>query len=182
MENILPDFKINGMWVKNFTVTKGVYARTRSYYAWKSLKRRCLECNSVNNFKDFQHFAESMRSLDFLYERESNGKLWQVDKDFNLNGDRSYCEDNIILLPNEINPFITNMDVDRELPLGVIFIDRTKGGKFKGLTKAYRANCKDRVVFGGTKYLQYYDNPLDAHLSWVEEKKALLCSKMKQES
>jgi hypothetical protein len=170
------------MWVKNFTVEKGVYARTRSYYAWKSLKRRCVEYSSVNNFKDFQHFAESMRSLDFLYERESNGKLWQVDKDFNLNGDRSYCEDNIILLPNEINPFITNMDVDRELPLGVIFIDRTKGGKFKGLTKAYRANCKDRVVFGGTKYLQYYDNPLDAHLSWVEEKKALLCSKMKQES
>lgn len=180
MEIVVDDFKCNGVWVKNLTVN-GVAARTRSYLAWKSLNNRCKNYGSLNKFDDFQQFAEFMQTLDFKMQREVNGKLWQCDKDFNLFGDRSYCENNILLLPNEINSFITSMDKDRDLPLGVIYIDRTEAGQFKGLTKPYRANCKDRVTHGTTKYLQYFETPLEAHLAWVKEKKSLLLVKMTKE-
>lgn len=180
MEIVVDDFKRNGIWVKNLTLN-GVSARTRSYLAWKSLNNRCKNYGSVNNFEDFQHFAEFTQTLDFKMQREANGKLWQCDKDFNLLGDRSYCETNLLLLPNEINSFITNMDKDRNLPLGVIYVDRTSSGKSKGLTKPYRADCKDRVTHGNTKYLQYFETPLEAHLAWVKEKKSLLLAKMTKE-
>jgi hypothetical protein len=181
METIVDDMKREGMWVKNLTLN-GVHVRTRSYYAWKSLNNRCRTYGSINKFEDFQHFAEFMQTLEFKMQRETNGKLWQCDKDFNLLGDRSYCENNLIILPNEMNSFITSMDKERELPLGVIYIDRTCGGEFKGLTKPYRANCKDRVMYGSTKYLQYFETPIEAHLAWVKEKKSLLLAKMTKQN
>lgn len=181
METIVDDFKYNNLWVKN-TMKCGVSARTRSYLAWKSINTRCKNYGSINKFEDFQHFAEFMQTLDFKMQRESNGKLWQCDKDFNLHGDRSYCENNLVLLPNEMNSFIISMDKERDLPLGVIYIDRTSNGQLKGLSKPYRANCKDRVVHGATKYLHYFETPLEAHLAWVNEKKLLLLSKMKKEN
>lgn len=180
MEIVVDDFKRNGRWVKNLTLN-GIATRTISYLAWKSLNNRCRTYGSINRFDDFQQFAEFMQTLDFKMQREPNGKLWQCDKDFNLYGDRSYCENNLILLPNEINSFITSMDNERDLPLGVIYIDRTFGGEFKGLTKPYRANCKDRITHGSTKYLKYFETPLEAHLAWVKEKRSLLLTKMTKE-
>lgn len=180
-EIIIGDTKINGLWSKGYTLPEGVYGRTRAGSLWKAINTRCRKYNSVNNFENFQHFCEYIQGLAFKMEFESNGKYWQIDKDLNLLGDRSYNEANIIFVPNEINSFITNMSLPRELPLGVTYIDRTSSGKFKGLTKPYRANCKDRVGYEeGTVYLHYYDNPTDAHIAWLTHKLKLLKEKIQQ--
>lgn len=175
-ETIIEDFKVNFQWRKGITLSKDLYGRTRSGSLWKSINTRCKNYGSVNNFENFQDFTEHMQTLQFLMEKEKNGKFWQIDKDFNLSGDRSYSKENVIMLPNEINSFITNMDKDRELPLGVVFIDRTFNGN-KGLSKPYRANCKDRAGFGSTVYLEYFSTPEEAHLAWLSHKRDLLLDK-----
>lgn len=177
-EVIIPDFKVRGLWSKGTTIDKDLFGRTRAGSLWKCINSRCKKYKSVNNFHNFQTFAEYIQGLDHLMSKEPNGKFWQIDKDFNLYGDRSYCESNILFLPNEINSFITSMSKIRDLPLGVTYIDRSDGGNLKGLSKPYRASCKDRVSGAGTTYLEYFATPEEAHFAWIKHKKLLLETKM----
>lgn len=180
----IEDYKEDGIWSKGKTISidgRKVYARTRSSGLYKGLQWRCRDYGSVNRFEDFQHFTEFNQSLEHRMSKEPNGKFWQLDKDLNLYGDRSYSEDNCLFVTNELNSLFTNMSVNNGLPLGVCYIDRTNNGLWKGLVKPYRANCKDRSSGRKTVYLDYCETALEAHLVWIDFKLKLLKTKIDKE-
>ena len=130
---IVEDLKdVNGLWYKY--ITSGVARNvTSSYSRWAGMTQRCktggsvqklqptyIGCIMSENFKDFQYFA-NWHTKQVGY----NVKGYQLDKDILTAGNKVYSEDTCVLVPQELNKFLTARANDRgSLPQGVCFYVR----------------------------------------------------------
>lgn len=166
-----PDFKYrDGRWAGvSYQVYEGVVhlitTRARVYY--DSMLTRCrkggdyqkrfptyLACS--HNFKDFQEFAEWCQSQKGYANLDDLGKLWTLDKDILVPGNKIYSKDTCVFVPEYINNMIIKRKKDSKFPRGV-----SHGG---GRSKKFKARCnmggKGRVVVG------WAYSPEEAHKIW----------------
>lgn len=135
---------------------------TIEYAAWRNMLARCYVekvnlkqesysgCLVSDEFKIYSNFyewyQENKISDDFKYH---------LDKDLLLNGNKLYSKDTCLLIPREINNFLTKRDSLRgEFPVGVCF--------HKPLSKFRAQISKDKKRF----HLGYFDNINDAFLEY----------------
>lgn len=82
-----------------------------------------VDCDSSENFKDFQYFAEWCNN-----QIGWNDYKFQLDKDLLVKGNKLYSEDNCVFLPSYINNFIVVQKKGIQgLPAGIFFCDRHCG-------------------------------------------------------
>lgn len=131
--------------------TKGlVYSVTENkkvvleYRCWANMLQRCMEsykhiCPTYDgircsdNFKYYPHFYEWCNRQTGFGNTDEKGKVWQLDKDLLIKGNKLYSEDSCVFLPHKINTLLTKRQNDRgSLPVGV---------SLHNMTGKYQANC-----------------------------------------
>lgn len=150
----------NGLFVKQ---------KTRAGRLWGSVVQRTSSgssiqnrdkgyVGSVNEFKDFQHFAEWCQDQDGYMNRDENGKFWQLDKDLLIPGNKSYSPNLCIFVPSHVN---------------TIFLDggnKSKKGLPFGVSKPYSKSFYATSSGIGGGFLGKFDTAQEAHLAWQMNK------------
>lgn len=123
-ETVVLYYPKEGVFPTSYTLIKdGVRARrsTNLYNCWTNMSQRCLEGSSqqlkiksyegcINNFNNYQEFAEFCYNLPFFTYLDEFGKPYEIDKDikgFLSNKSGLYSKDTICMLPKDINCFLT---------------------------------------------------------------------------
>lgn len=145
---------------KYMTSINGV--ATDAYNTWHNLLRRCYSdsakdkfpayygiCTVCKQWHNFQNFAEWFENNKY----DVNERL-HIDKDILYPGNKIYCSDTCILVPQSINMLFMNKPNKRGLPNG---ISLTQTGKYDV------KYCK--------KKLGRYNSLEDAFLVYAKEKK-----------
>lgn len=168
---IVPDFKINGLWIKH-KGSEPNRTRTNAYRVWYSMINRCtdgkavrdkyknyLECSVSENFKDFQYFAEWCQS-QVGYGVDG----YQLDKDILIKGNKIYSEDTCAFVPSHINSLILKLErVRGECPIGVVFEQR-------------RNKYMAHMSYGNseTRFIGYFNTSEDAFYAYKFEKEKFI--------
>lgn len=104
---------------------------TRAGVLWASVKARCTKGNTaqtnrlsyeetVNNFSDFQSFAEWCNAQQGYMSKDAREVFWHLDKDIITPFNKAYSAENCCFVPNEVNALFTYSTQSRgEYPLGV---------------------------------------------------------------
>lgn len=143
----------------------------KEYALWHNVLLRCydenfhhktpsyLGCSVSNNFRYFPYFKEWCHQQIGFGLKDDNGKLFQLDKDILIQGNKIYSEDTCVFVPHEINTLFTSRKAKRGLyPIGVSYEKRVK--KFQAIS----------VFEGKSKKLGYFDCAEDAFLAYKEAK------------
>lgn len=162
------DFKgENGLWVKSYGNRGADRTKTVSYMKWSAMMSRCsiggsiqnkhstyIGCSASELFTDFQSFT------DWHIQQVGYGVVgYQLDKDILVSGNKTYSEDVCVLVPQELNKFLTSRDAARgEYHQGVSL--HRQNGRFQA-----------EVRFGSkTKYLGCYDTVTEASSAYKAAK------------
>lgn len=127
MPKVINDFKRDGKWVNGVTIC-GERFVTRSGMKWGGMKQRCkkdghaqkqrpsyIGCTYSLFFSKFQNFADWFTS-QVGYECTD----YHIDKDILVPGNKEYHEDRCLLIPKELNCFLTGHEAARgKFPQGV---------------------------------------------------------------
>lgn len=109
--------------------------------------------------QNFYAWADSKPQSRYL---DSEGKIWELDKDLLVKGNKTYGEQFCTFLPSEINVFLADKPRDK-MPRGVNYIrPKTLNSK-----DGYIARCH---MNGVREYLGYYDTPMQAFYKYKEVK------------
>lgn len=143
----------------------------KAYQLWQGVLERCYnesvrcryptykKCSVVEGWKNFNVFASWCVEQKGFFEKDKNGKVFHLDKDILVKGNKVYSPETCCFVPREINNLILSADnVRGSYPLGVYY-DK-KVGKFKG-----QMNCE-----GSQKHLGYFDTPEEAFLAYKQAK------------
>lgn len=135
---------------------------------WKAILYRCYNKNSLEKnatykgctvdekWHNFQNFA------GWYYENyPSDGKVYELDKDLKVIGNKIYSENTCLFIPHNINTFITQ----RCNALSPNLI----GTSYRVNYKKYIARCGNPVT-GKRENLGYFNTELEAHLAWRKRK------------
>lgn len=115
----------------------------------------------VNNFIDFQEFAEWSQSQVGYSAKESCGKVWSLDKDIKGCGS-VYSPEDCIFVPQAVNKFLTLRTLDRgECHLGVHSVER-------GEEMWYRAQVS--MGLPGNRKSKLFSTEEEAHRFWQVNK------------
>ena len=114
------------------------------------------DCKIVEEWHNFQNFAEWAIEAKNSEAREENGRLYALDKDMVKEGNRIYCPEFCVFIPNEVNCFHTKKEVG---DTGYAGVNRLVG-KETSYKTGYIARCNKGSV---REYLGYYDTPEEAH-------------------
>ena len=135
------------------------------YSIWKSMLRRCKEhasytdCSVVDEWLEFQPFAEWLKSNDFY------GLGYDLDKDILSKEAKVYSPETCVLVPRHINIIFKapRQSVKHDLPIGVCY-------QARNARKKYGAS----VSRAGKKrlYLGYFECPQEAHQAYVVAKES----------
>ena len=133
-----------------------------SYVQYKSMVQRCTYKGKLRtdyagnnltpewlNYDNWMDWANNQKGFLNL---EANGRIWSLDKDILKKGNKHYCPDLCVFVPNALNQFFKIQESSRsDLPLGVY----TQDG----------VNYKVRVNNGKGQhiYLGQYLDPNEAH-------------------
>ncbi len=166
----VPDFRdINGRWVTTYHVQHTQH-HTRAGKLWTSINTRCkvggcyqkkfpTYVGTTNGFGDFQDFVEWCHGEYGYLNKEDNGRFWSLDKDYISCGNKVYCEDKCLFVPNRVNSLLLGCDSSRgDHPLGVCWHKQSS---------KYLAYCCGN---GKQKYLGSFTTPLLAHQMWQKYK------------
>ena len=136
------------------------------YRKWVDMLRRCYSgnlqsksprykgCYVCEEWKYFSNFKRWMEQQDW------EGK--DLDKDFLVEGNRTYSPSACIFIPQKVNKFVTTSGKMRgDHPIGVRLDKRRK-------KNPYLSQCSDGS--GVQKYLGYFATPEQAHQSWLQKK------------
>ena len=153
------------------------YAPVELYAYWQRMMTRCyneleqqkpssrsyIDCSISSEWHNFQNFAEWALKNPYYGNYDEKGKIWHIDKDILVHGNRVYSENTCLFIPNEINIIFVDNQIGNTGYLGVNYIKpATKGAK-----EGYIARC----YFGGErKYLGYYSTPKLAYQAYREAK------------
>lgn len=170
MSNIPDEKDMSGMWIKNKTISEGVYGTTRACTLWKNIVSRCSEGGQYqdrfitykgcsNAFEDFQDFTDWCQSQYGYNFRENNGRYWHIDKDFLGWNSLVYSKDSCIFIPQRVNLILCTRKNDRgDYPLGV---RANRSGNFE-------ARCAG--INGERVNLGTFKDPYTAHKAWQRHK------------
>lgn len=162
----------DGIFISTKTVGSGedkVRYFTRAGLLWSDINKRCGNLSGknprysdvVNDFADFQDFADWANSQFGYLNTEESGRMWALDKDILLHGNKNYCAELCLFVPMRVNGlFLSNASARGELPIGVS-MDRN----------SIKASCRD-YIDGKTKnrHLGAFACPEEAHRAWQKYK------------
>lgn len=149
----------------------------REYSLWYSLIRRCysevyqkdkptyIGCEVSENFKNYTYFYEWCQKQVGFNSKDSNGKVWQLDKDILSQGKKIYSEETCCFVPIDINALFVGTSQKRkyDLPAG-ISIKSTKTG--------YGATCS--LGKKQRKHLGYFKTVEEAIQAYNSKKKEVI--------
>ena len=98
------------------------YAMLVRCYQEKSLlkNKSYVGCSVSESFKDYRKFKKWCNKQIGFRSRDEKGKVFHLDKDILIKGNKIYSEDTCCFVPHEINSAITSTGVkENELPVGV---------------------------------------------------------------
>lgn len=127
--------------------------------------KRYEDCQVVEEWYNFQNFCEWAIKQKNSTRKEENGRLWHLDKDMVSRGNRLYCPELCVFLPNEVNAFYTKKEIGNTGYPGVNYI---KPGS-KNAKEGYIARC---CIGEERKYLGYYYSPEQAFEKYRQCKEA----------
>lgn len=144
----------------------------RAYHVWKgviersfsiSYKERFPSCKDVTVCKewlDFQNFAAWFYEQEFHKEKDQKGRVYQLDKDVLLKGNKMYSPDTCCFIPPELNILLVSSGAARGLfPLGV----------HQHQSKRFYATLQK---FGKSVCLGYFNTPEEAFRAYKKAKEA----------
>lgn len=148
---------------------------SKEYSKWKCMLNRCylqsylnkhpsyIGCSVSENFKNFQYFAEWCNNQVGFHLTDKNGRVYHLDKDILVQGNRIYSEYTCVFIPAQLNNFLTDNQRSRgDYPLGVFF------NKEK---KAFTADLRN--PFNSKRRLGTFASAEEAHNAYVEAKSRL---------
>lgn len=147
----------------------------REYALWRGMLYRCTNKMLVKypsysgvscseNFKSYTFFYEWCQKQKGFENKDEKGKVWQLDKDLLVKGNKVYSEGVCCFVPQRINSLLTKSESARgEYPVGVCLI--TSAGK-------YIARCSCGV--SKQKYLGFFNTPQEAFQAYKTYKEALI--------
>lgn len=122
-----------------------------SYNVWHDMIRRCYSEKSKEKFQayfhvckvsklwhDYQNFAEWFNENKY----EVDGRL-HIDKDILYPGNKIYCPDTCLLVPQRINMLFLNKPNKRGLPNGIVRYSDKYLVKYNGVEYGYRNTLED---------------------------------------
>lgn len=118
---------------------------------------------------DFQNFAEWCHSQKGFSSKDEKGKVYQLDKDILVKGNKVYSPETCCFVPQEVNKLLTNRRNDRGFyPIGVIYEkDRCRfTAKMFFYGKPKRLGSFDTA----TEAFQAYKKAKEAYIKEVAEK------------
>ena len=125
----------------------------------KFVSRVGYKFTTNSEWHNFQNFAEWALKNPCYGNYDEKGKIWHIDKDILVHGNRVYSENTCLFIPNEINIIFVDNQIGNTGYLGVNYIKpATKGAK-----EGYIARCH---FSGERKYLGYYATPKIAYQAY----------------
>lgn len=122
-----------------------------SYNVWHDMIRRCYSEKSKEKFQayfhicmvsklwhNYQNFAEWFSENKY----EVDGRL-HIDKDILYPGNKIYCPDTCLLVPQRINMLFLNKPNKRGLPNGIVRYSDRYLVKYNGVEHGYRNTLED---------------------------------------
>lgn len=122
-----------------------------SYNVWHDMIRRCYSEKSKEKFQayfhicmvsklwhNYQNFAEWFNENKY----EVDGRL-HIDKDILYPGNKIYCPDTCLLVPQRINMLFLNKPNKRGLPNGIVRYSDKYLVKYNGVEYGYRNTLED---------------------------------------
>lgn len=153
-----PDERIVGYWSRAisrcYNIAEQAKPSSSAYVGCDILK----EWHCLQNFYTWADSKPQSRYLD------NEGKIWELDKDLLVKGNKTYGEMFCTFLPPEVNVFLGDKPRDK-MPRGVNHI-QPKTPKSKD---GYIARCH---INGVREYLGYYDTPMEAFVKYKEAKES----------
>lgn len=150
--------------------------RNKDYSLWASMLQRCysentnarkgvyIGCSVSENFKSYSYFSLWCQEQNGYKSKDCNGKVWQLDKDLLVKGNKVYSEDTCVFVPQQINALLTKrQNLRGDHPIGTSL--NRKSGKFQ-------ANCKNGD--GKLIYLGLHNTPQEAFQAYKVFKEAVI--------
>lgn len=151
----------------------GLLARCSSL--WQNRYPTYIGCTVSDNFKSYSFFYEwCQEQIGFKCEDENN-RIFQLDKDLLIKGNKHYSEDTCVFVPQAVNKLLTKRCASRgNYPIGVSFEARSNKfvafcnydganrriGRFKTISEAFIAYKKRKeflIAQAGEKYISQID-------------------------
>lgn len=146
----------------------------KEYDAWRSILIRCFDerekekhhtyrnatcCEEWLLYENFYEWLHSQNNFD----KWLNGRLWAIDKDILIKGNKVYAPNTCCLVPDNVNKLFTKSDSARgNLLIGV----RRCGDKFQ-------ARCKNPFI-GQLEHLGTYSIIEDAFSAYKKRKEEII--------
>lgn len=152
------------------------YVHPRIYAYWQRMITRCynekeqqkpscrayIGCTVVEDWFNFQNFAKWALTKEQCNFTEGS-KIWELDKDLLVYGNRVYGPTTCTFLPPEINIFLSDREWSQNCPRGVNYIKPASANAKEG----WVARCH---LNGVREYLGYYDDPMLAFYKYKQVK------------
>ena len=143
---------------------------TREYTQYRGMLTRCSKVKNLRedykgnticpewlNFDNWMDWANDQKGFLNL---ETNGRIWSLDKDILLKGNKHYCPELCVFVPNQINQFFKLQESSRgNYLLGAS--PQTNGVDFK---------CRINNGEGKHIYLGQFPSQEEAHEAYLEGK------------
>lgn len=145
---------------------ESVDVRSKVYRTWSGMLKRVytpISDNEIINYgdtcsvhPDWHYFPNFKKWFDTQILKDD----WHLDKDLLVKGNKQYSPDKCVLLPKEVNWFLTSRKNHRGLwPIGVTYHDRIN---------KWQATCSTNN--NGDGYIGVYNSPEDAFYAYKKVK------------
>lgn len=149
---------------------------TREYVTWEGMLNRCTQkywdkfptyigtiCS--DSFKSYSYFYEWCQKQVGFGNKDENGKIWQLDKDILIKGNKLYSEDTCVFVPQRVNYLLIKSNSTRgEHPIGV-----SKHSKCERFTACCNSD-------GKLTYIGSFRTPEEAFMAYKEFKESSILS------
>ncbi|HRH90764.1 MAG TPA: hypothetical protein PLW01_02480 [Agitococcus sp.] len=147
----------------------------KEYVAWCGMLTRCTEkwwhifptyqgTTCSENFKHYSFFYEWCQQQIGFGNTDDKGKIWQLDKDILIKGNKVYSEDVCVFVPQRINYLLLKSNNSRgDYPVGV--------SKSSGC-RSFTACCN---INGIVKYIGSFKTPEEAFSAYKIFKQKAIC-------
>lgn len=154
--------KINHKHTKEYTLWINMLKRFDGKYSARNTTYKELKISE--NFKHYSFFYEWCQEQIGFNSIDKNGKLYELDKDLLVKGNKLYSEDTCVFIPHRINSLLIKCNSARgDSPIGVYWC--TSESKYHSL-------CSDGK--GNQKYLGSFISEEKAFQAYKSYKEALI--------
>lgn len=153
------------------------YTDMPEYEIWRQMLRRCSNkiqekfptytgTTCSENFKSYSYFYEWCHKQVGFGEKDNHGKLWHLDKDLLIKGNKLYSEDTCVFIPHRLNCLLVKSNKSR----GDSLIGVCKDLK----TGMFIAQCGDGNLRKRSKYLGSFATEEEAFVKYKSFKEGVI--------